>query len=221
MPVMEFARYLSLAACIPGFAISSWLLPQRVVAQSSLPACPPPASQEYLLLVRGNNEAERTEIAEILPVESTVLICQYLDEVLVRAGGFTSLETANAWATYMTTVEGFESFVSRPAGQGNARPVAATGSELGSAAYRPERLGPGYAVLVDYGSRPEVAAAVGQVVQPVGVAVYQQRAYLLADYTGDAARAANTLQRLSDAQLAAVLVDAEQVVRMAAEVARF
>ena len=91
-------RRLLLAACLSSAAVC--VPAQSATAQSGLPACPPPASNEYLLLVRGETEAERAEIADILPIESAGLICQYTDEVLVRAGGFTSLETANAWASF-------------------------------------------------------------------------------------------------------------------------
>ena len=196
-------------------------LAQSALPPSALPLCPPPASQEYLLLVRGETEAERAKIASILPVESTVLVCQYTDEVVVRAGGFTSLETANAWATYMSTVEGFDSFVTQPAGptESPSTPeVAAAPTE--TAAYQPQQLGTGYAVLVEYGSRPEVAVTVGQLVRPVGLAVYQQRAYLLAGYTADPAAASAILQRLTNAQLAAVMVDSQQVVRLTSEVSQ-
>ena len=210
-------RRLFLAASMLGLAASAGAKPS--LAQSSLPVCPPPASNEFLLLVRGDTEAERAEISTILPVESTVLVCQYVDEVVVRAGGFDSLETANAWASYMTTEQGFESFVAQPSSQ----PVA-TGSEVAvsgdAQVYQPTRLAAGYAVLVDYGSQPEVATTVGQLVQPVGLAVYQQRAYLLADYTTDVAVASATLQRLSDAQLAVVIVNADQVVRLSDSVSR-
>lgn len=205
-------RRLFLAACSVGIATS--VLARPASAQSGLPVCPPPASNEYLLLVRGNTEAERAQIASILPVESAVLICQYTDEVLVRAGGFTSLETANAWATYMETEQGFESFVAQPASAPDSGNVALSNA----AVYQPSRLGSGYAVLVEYGTRPEVATTVGQLVRPVGLAVYQQRSYLLAEYTGDAAVANAVLQRLSDAQLAAVIVNAQQVVRLSSEV---
>ncbi|MEL7144508.1 MAG: hypothetical protein AAGL08_20140 [Cyanobacteria bacterium J06573_11] len=195
----------------------SGVSPKSAWAQSALPLCPPPAAQEYLLLVRGESEAERAEIAATLPVESSVLICQYTDEILVRAGGFTSLETANAWATYLKTEKGFDSFVS----QASASPVVDNGNSTGEAlAYQPRLLGPGYAVLVDYGSRPEVAEAVSQLTSSVGVAVYQQRAYLLAGYTSDAASASEMLQRLSNARLAAVVVNAEQVVQLSAEIVR-
>ncbi len=234
-------RLFLLAYAVMGSSLSAGLvaaLPMAPAsAQSRLPACPPPANQEYLLLVRGETAAERSEIASILPEANSVLVCQYLDETLVRAGGFTSLETVNAWATYMATVEGFESFVSKPSGQVAVQPSGPLDAEVGSqtsiqtssqtsagssgtVAYQPSRLASGYAVLVNYGDRPEIATAVGQIVRPVGLAVYRQQAYLLADYTNNADSAAATLQRLSDAQLTAILVDAQEVVRLSAEVAR-
>ncbi|MBW4480991.1 MAG: hypothetical protein KME14_00460 [Tildeniella torsiva UHER 1998/13D] len=84
-------------------------------AQAQFPPCPPPAANEYLLLVRSNTEAERTRVQNLLPSNSTVLVCDYLNDTVVRAGGFTNLENANAWAQYMTEVEGFQAFVARPA----------------------------------------------------------------------------------------------------------
>lgn len=84
-------------------------------AQAQFPPCPPPAANEFLLLVRSNTEAERTRVQNLLPSNSTVLICDYLNDTVVRAGGFTNLENANAWAQYMTEVEGFQAFVARPA----------------------------------------------------------------------------------------------------------
>ncbi len=234
---MLLSDRLSLAACLLGVGLSYPLISTRAIAQTNLPTCPAPASQEYLLLVRGNTAADRERIASVLPADNTVLICDYLNEVLVRAGGFTSLETANAWAAYMTTVEGFESFVARPVAEASVTeqpvteqpvteqpvnpPVAeGTVASSGGGGYQPQRLATGYAVLVDFGDRPEIAATVGQIATPVGLAVYQQRAYLLAEYTQDAAVAEATLQRLSNAQLSAVVVDAQQVVQMTANVVR-
>ena len=193
------------------------LFPQRALAQA-LPVCPPPAAQEYLLLVRGNNAAERNEIAATLPEESSVLVCQYLSEPVVRAGRFTSLESANAWSTYMTTVAGYESFVLRPA---NSAIAGNQPNQSNGTLYQPRRLAPGYAVLVEYGSDPNVAIAVGQVTRPVGLAVYQQRHYLLAAHTSDATSAAAILQRLSNAQQPALLVDSQDVVQLSTTVAQF
>lgn len=262
---MLFLDRLPLVACLLGLGLGYPLTSQRAIAQITLPVCPAPASQEYLLLVRGNTEADRARIASVLPAENTVLICDYLSEALVRAGGFTSLETANAWATYMTTVEGFESFVARPvteqpvaeqpiieqaplapeppvvteppvieqapsapeppvaeqpADQVVDQPVMAEPTAEGIGVYRPQRLAAGYAVLVDFGDRPEIASTVGQIITPVGLAVYQQRPYLLADYTQDATVAETTLQRLSAAQLATVVVNAEEVVQLSNNVVR-
>ncbi|HSM81227.1 MAG TPA: hypothetical protein VLS96_06055 [Nodosilinea sp.] len=83
--------------------------------QAQFPPCPPPAANEYLLLVRSTTEAERTRVQNLLPSNSTVMTCDYLSDTVVRAGGFTNLENANAWAQYMTEVEGFQAFVARPA----------------------------------------------------------------------------------------------------------
>ncbi|MGB3309719.1 MAG: hypothetical protein WBG32_24035 [Nodosilinea sp.] len=83
--------------------------------KAQFPPCPPPSANEYLLLVRSNTEAERDRVQDLLPSNSTVLVCDYLNDTVVRAGGFTNLENANAWAQYMTEVEGFQAFVARPA----------------------------------------------------------------------------------------------------------
>lgn len=84
-------------------------------ASAQFPPCPPPAANEYLLLVRSDTEPERNRVQDLLPSNSTVMVCDYLEDTVVRAGGFTNLENANAWAQYMTEVEGFQAFVARPA----------------------------------------------------------------------------------------------------------
>lgn len=159
-------------------------------AQAQFPPCPPPAANEYLLLVRSNTEAERTRVQNLLPSNSTVLVCDYLNDTVVRAGGFTNLENANAWAQYMTEVEGFQAFVARPATTatqpapptGGTTPPAtsatppangtppssgapATGTPPAATptaptAYAPQPLGTGFAVLVDYQYQPESAIAI-------------------------------------------------------------
>lgn len=95
-------------------------------AQVAFPACPPPQTNEYLLLVRGNTEVERNRVQDLLPSSSTVMVCNYLSDTVVRAGGFTSLENANAWAQYMTEVEGLQAFVARPAATTATNPPATT-----------------------------------------------------------------------------------------------
>jgi hypothetical protein len=91
---------------------------------------------------------------------------------------------------------------------------------IATSTYNPRPLGAGYAVLVDYGSRPEVAADVRQVVAgQVGVVAYEQRPYLLASYTSDLATAAAVLQQLSDRNFSAILVDSRRTILLAPTVA--
>ncbi|MGF1568114.1 MAG: hypothetical protein ACFCVD_08575 [Nodosilinea sp.] len=113
------------AATIPGYGLGRvwpWAVGGLIMsllgatpAVAEFPPCPPPAANEYLLLVRSTTEAERTRVQDLLPSNSTVMVCDYLNDTVVRAGGFTNLENANAWAQYMTEVEGLQAFVARPA----------------------------------------------------------------------------------------------------------
>ncbi|MFH7242326.1 MAG: hypothetical protein ACHWZW_05690 [Spirulina sp.] len=107
-----------------GTLITPWM--GAASAQVAFPACPPPQANEYLLLVRGNTEAERDRVQDLLPSSSTVMVCNYLSDTVVRAGGFTSLENANAWAQYMTEVEGLQAFVARPAATTATNPPTTT-----------------------------------------------------------------------------------------------
>jgi len=94
--------------------LALWGLPS-LRAEAEFPPCPPPSTDEYLLLVRGETEAQRARVQDLVPANSPVMVCNYLGDAVVRAGGFSSLENANAWAQYMTEVEGLQAFVARPA----------------------------------------------------------------------------------------------------------
>ncbi|WP_137454977.1 hypothetical protein [Halomicronema hongdechloris] len=188
---------------------------------AEFPPCPPPASNEYLLLVRGDSEAEREQVQAVLPPSNSAMVCSYLNDTVVRAGGFTSLENANAWAQYMTEVEGLQAFVARPA----TEPVSTTTPEPEATSpdlpsYQPEPLGAGYAILVDYANQPQVATEVRSLLgQPVGLVVYQQRPYLLAQQSNDPEAATALLRRLSDAGLASFIVSGLEVMVLTSEVA--
>jgi hypothetical protein len=217
------------------------------------PPCAPPQASEYLLLVQGETVEARDRIQNLLPTTTNVSVCRYLDDIVVRAGGFTSLENANAWAQYLTESEGAQAFVARPATPGEvaasapitAEPVAptseqstaatttpaatsdtSTSPETGSAtpsatvAYAPKLLGEGYAVLVDYGNNPEIAKQLQQALnQPVGLAVYEQRPFLLATQSPDPQAAAQVLQTLSNSRFGAFIVDSSEVVLLSSAVA--
>lgn len=211
---------------------------------AEFPPCPPPAASEYLLLVRGQSEAERSRVQNLLPSNSTVLVCRYLNDTVVRAGGFSSLESANAWAQYMSEIEGLQAFVARPATAAEqtaappaqpalpvnptatapAPPATAGSSSQSSAgpasAYAPRPLGVGFAVLVDYQNRPEAAASIQQSIgQAVGLAVYRQRPYLLIAHSPNVEGAASTLTVLSSKSIAAFIVDSRDVVMLTNAVA--
>ncbi|TVP70002.1 MAG: hypothetical protein EA342_02320 [Leptolyngbya sp. LCM1.Bin17] len=217
------------------------------MAMAEFPPCPPPSANEYLLLVRGSTEAERNRVQEILPSNSTVMVCDYLNDTVVRAGGFTNLENANAWAQYMTEVEGLQAFVARPATTAAQQPSTppattppattppATNQEAppetnqGSppapeqptqTAFAPQPLGEGFAVLFDYQYQPETAIAIQQQIgQAVGLSVYRQRSYLLIAYSRDVEGAASTLSVLSGYGIPAFIVDSQDVVMLTPAVA--
>ncbi|TVQ12323.1 MAG: hypothetical protein EA368_04130 [Leptolyngbya sp. DLM2.Bin27] len=215
-------------------------------AQAQFPPCPPPAANEYLLLVRSNAEAERNRVQNLLPSNSTVMVCEYLNDTVVRAGGFTNLENANAWAQYMTEVEGFQAFVARPASIAaqptppiNSPPAssptasATTPPTLNNApantpvptqpvrtTYAPQPLGAGFAVLVDYQFEPESAITIQrQVGQAVGLAVHRQRSYLLIAHSPNVEGAASTLAVLTSLNIPGFIVDSQEVVMLTPAVA--
>ncbi|XGB41984.1 MAG: hypothetical protein LVS60_17630 [Nodosilinea sp. LVE1205-7] len=165
-----------------------------------------------------------------------MMICDYLSDTVVRAGGFTNLENANAWAQYMTEVEGLKAFVARPAINSPApttppaspptatpRPaptppvaqVPSPAAPLASAAYAPQSLGAGFGVLVDYQYQPDMAKSIQrQVKQAVGLAVYRQRPYLLIAYSPTIDGAVSTLTVLKGYGISSFIVDSREVVML-------
>ncbi|NET30579.1 MAG: hypothetical protein F6K19_01065 [Cyanothece sp. SIO1E1] len=188
-----------------GAVLSAGLVVAPKAVAVDLPPCQPPADNEYLLLVISETEPEQARVRDALAPNTTSTLCNYLDDVVVRIGGFTSLETANAWAQEFMEVSGMQAFVAQPS------EPAAPNQNLPD--YQPQALASGYAVLVDYSNRPEVAAEIQQVLtNPIGLVAYRQRPFLLAVYTPDANIAGTTLLALSRRQFAAIMVDSQQVV---------
>lgn len=240
---------------LPKWGLISTLLAVGVGAPRALadefPPCAPPNAGEYLLLVQGETVDARNRIQNLLPTTTSVNVCRYLDDIVVRAGGFTSLENANAWAQYLTEVEGALAFVARPAAPGEVTPSApiaaepveplpspappevasttpadpdpiltGTPAEDAVVAYAPKLLGEGYAVLVDYGNNPDIAKQLQQTLnQPIGLAVYERRPFLLATQSPDPQTAAQVLQTLSNGRFGAFIVDSSEVVLLSTAVA--
>jgi len=87
--------------------------------------------------------------------------------------------------------------------------------------YNPQALGSGYAVLVDYANRPELATQVQQIVGgDVGFVSYAQRPFLLAVYTTNQREASTTLQTLSDRGFFAMIVDSRKVTLLRSNVSQ-
>ncbi|NJL41571.1 MAG: hypothetical protein HC899_36445, partial [Leptolyngbyaceae cyanobacterium SM1_4_3] len=188
------------------------------------PACEPPAAGEYLLLVVNESNQTSEQLRSTLPPNASTTVCRYLDNTVTRVGGFTDAEVANSWAQYLTDLGGIQAFVARPPETAsiqaqNPSPQPGTASNP-ALAYEPQPLAAGYAVLVDYFNRPEVATDVQQALgSQVGLVSYGQRPYLLALHTSDAAVANSVLQRLSDRNFLTLVVDSRRVVLLTPAVA--
>jgi hypothetical protein len=178
------------------------------------------------------------QVRRTLPTSARSNVCNYLDDVVTRVSGFTTVDTANAWARYLNESIGLSAFVARPS-EGtldNTMPISAipvqpagtdqapsdlalSKSPTQSAAasqfppsFTPRSLGAGYAVLVNYFNRPELALQVHQILsKDVGLVSYGQRPYLLAIHTTDQASANAILQKLTDRGLWTMVVDSRRV----------
>jgi hypothetical protein len=237
---------LMMPALILGFGLTAQSQPLPVPSPGGSStnqnlACQPPGPSEYLLLVITRTPDSQTQVKQLLPPNTSVAICNYLNDTVTRVGGFRTVERASAWARYITDTTGLAAFVARPAetpvspnpvsgtpGQAST-PPSSGGTKPGepaqmaansSTGYNPKPLGPGYAVLVDYFNQPELATKVQQLLgRPIGVVSYGQRPYLLAIYTTDQNAAHLTLQALSDRGFWVTIVDGRRVVLLRQSVA--
>lgn len=222
---------LTLAASVP-VAIAQ--LPPASLAQAepappqpSYPTCHPPSQGEYLLLIATKTSEDQDTVRRMLPANISSLACRYLNAVVMRVGGFTAVDAANAWARYVMDSAGLPTFVARPAQTATptaaaptppvtpsptAKPVLPTAPSQNPVAYTPRPLGKGYAVLVDFFSRPELAAQVQQQLgKEIGLVSYQQRPYLLAVHTADQGTANSILKALTDRGFWTMVVDSRRV----------
>jgi hypothetical protein len=211
--------------------IGSLIMAPKAMAQQ-LANCQPPGAEEYLLLVLGRTADAQAKTFAAIPAGSVANVCNYQGDTVVRVNGFTTFETANAWAQYLTNKVGVQTFVARPGVPQVPFPTApaappsiptapASPSIPNISGYSPQVLGQGYAVLVNYYNRPEVAAGLQQTLgKPVGLVSFGQRPYLLVTYTTDQNAATALLSQLSNQGYGASLVDGRRVVLLKGEVAR-
>ncbi len=204
-----------------GFAIAGLMSSMTcAIAQPATPVCQPPSAGEYLLLVVSPTANNQKQLRSALPNEIPSTTCQYLTEVVTRIGGFKKIDDANRWARYINNIVGLSAIITtRPAtpNVAQAQPQIQSQSQTlpqpQTISYNPQALGEGFAILVDYFNRPELANSVQQTVGGnVGFASYGQRPYLLAVHTTNQQEAYNTLQKLNERGFFAVLVDSRKVV---------
>lgn len=108
--VMRYSALLS-SVLLSG---TTFLLSQRGIAQPR-PGCDPPSANEYLLLVLNQGEGTEDQLRQLLPENAAITTCSYLNDEVVRVGGFASADIANAWAQYLSDMTGLQAFVARPA----------------------------------------------------------------------------------------------------------
>ena len=204
--------------------------------------CQPPAKGEYLVFVLSRTPEAQAKVRGKVPSDTRTIVCSYQGAPVTRLGGFGSENAANAWAQYLNQTTGLEAVVVRPGQAVQAQPAmtpppmtpvptaqptatvsapspSSNGTSGKTAAtpttgtYQPQQLGSGYAVLISYGKRPELANQLRQVLsKEVGLAVYAQRPYLLALQTSDLTAANSVLQLLNDRGFLGIVVEAKRVV---------
>ena len=222
-----------------------------VAAQSTTSACTGPRQGEFLLLVVSPTPENQSQLRRALPTEINTTVCRYLGDTVTRIGGFSKVDDANGWARYVRDIVGLSAFVTTgqtaSTNQSPLNPTARNQSPLNPTArnqpsysppvtnqpsysppatnqqgnYNPQALGSGYAVLVDYANRPELATQVQQIVGgDVGFVSYAQRPFLLAVYTTNQREASTTLQTLSDRGFFAMIVDSRKVTLLRSNVSQ-
>jgi hypothetical protein len=198
-----------------------------VVAQQTLPTCQPPSAGEYLLLVVSPTANNQKQLRSALPSDLKTVTCKYLNETVTRIGGFNKIDDANRWAKYVNNIVGLSAIITtRPTTATAIIPTTTTTTTIPTTtttipratipsqtvSYNPKVLGDGFAILVDYFNRPEMASNVQKTVGGnVGLVSYGQRPYLLAVYTTNQQEAYKTLQKLSENGFFALLADGKKV----------
>ena len=215
-------RYLATISTLFLTAIGWSVSVAPTLSQTTSLSCQPPNPEEYLLLVLNPALNQRSQIEKVLPATAETSVCDYQNQSVIRVSGFSSLEIANAWAQYLAETSGAEAIVARPSGSTTPTQSVTTQTQSSvvprqavnvPSGYQPQPLGTGYAVLVDYRNRPEVALQAQRLLgKAVGLAAYGQRPYLLAGYTQNPDDAREVLQTLSDRGFWVMLVDSRRVV---------
>ncbi len=186
--------------------------------------CQPPSASEFLLFATARTLEAQSLLRSKAPTDATTIVCRYQGNTVMRVSGFASEPLASAWGQYLMQTTGIPTTIVRPepvtlvsspapviltSGSGNG----GVGKRFAPGVYKPQTLASGYAVLVNYNNRPDVAVQLGQALsQDMGVAVYGERPYLLVMQTGEMTAANAVVKLLSDRGFLALRVEAKSVV---------
>ena len=204
--------------------------------------CLPPATNEFLLFATARTLEAQSVLRSKAPTDATTTVCRYQGEVVMRVAGFASEPSAAAWGQYLIRTTGIPTTIVRPVpvapvvspaiapvsnsvntpeATPKVTPVltggnsgnGSVGKRFSPGVYKPQALTSGYAVLVNYNNRPDVAVQLGQVLnQNIGVAVYGERSYLFVMQTGEMTAANAVVKLLNDRGFLALRVEAKSVV---------
>lgn len=189
-----------------------------VIARENLAICESPRAGEYLLLVVTPTTNSRNQLRRVLPNEIETVTCTYLHDTVTRISGFNDIDDANRWAKYIDNIVGLSSIITT---KPEPTPTKVTSVPAPNISFNPQILGQGYAVLVDYFNRPELANRLQQVLGDgtiIGFVSYGQRPYLLAVYTATEQLASSTMRKLNQGGFFPIIVDSSRVVLLRASV---
>lgn len=172
-----------------------------------IPICQPPYPGEYLVLVMSNFKHHRNQLRRILPAKTNILVCRYIQNVVIRIGGFRKVENAKRWARYVKNSTGLSAIIStQPKSSSQVKNDNNAKKHL-------HQLGRGYAVLVEYLKHPEMLELIYRIMGgDVCFASYGKRSYLLAVYTTSQTNAYQTLKKLGGHGLITSIVDSRKVI---------
>ncbi len=175
---------------------------------SPLYPCAAPRPNQSVLLILSHSTADQDRIRQVLPAATRFQVCTYQNTPVTYVDGFTQISDAQAFGKQVTDVTGIATVVAKASSAMAATPQP----DLVPPTYNPQPLAAGYAVLVDFANRPELATQVQSTLgRSVALVSYAQRPYLLAIHTGDPNLATATAQDLAGRGFSAAVVDSRQV----------
>lgn len=93
------------------------------LGQNSLPSCPEPQPNEYLLLVLTQTRETQEQVQRNFSDRTLTSVCRYVGgDIVTRVSGFTRFEVADSWAQYIHDNTGLLAVVVKP-GQSQPAPI--------------------------------------------------------------------------------------------------